>query len=274
MRLYISADIEGIAGVVSREHQQPEGFEYEQARIWMTDAVRAACEAAQEAGVREAVISDSHGNMQNLKLDRLPAWVEVVRGRPRPLAMMQGIEHGRYDAAAFIGYHAGSTALNGILAHTMRGVVVREIRLNGRTMPEAGVNAAIAGHFGVPVVMASGDDACIAEIRELLGDVECAVVKSAYSLMSARCLMPAAEQALIREKMTAALRRLPDFRRFTLEAPITVDVDFKHRLPAEILGMQRFVERTHGYGVRYVAQDMEEVSRFLVLVLGYNATLV
>ena len=101
-----------------------------------------------------------------------------------------------------------------------------------------------------------------------------AVVKTAYSLMSARCLTPAAEQALIREKAGAALRRLGDFRPFRLEPPIAVDVDFKHRLPAEILGMQRFAERTHGYGIRYVAQDMEEASRFLVFVLGYNATLV
>ncbi len=274
MRLYISADIEGIAAVVSREHQSPEGFEYDQARNWMTDAVLAACEAAHAEGVGEVVVSDSHGNMQNLKLDRLPPWVRVVRGRPRPLAMMQGIEVGEYAAAMFIGYHAGSTAPEGILAHTMRGAVVREVRLNGRAVPEAGVNAAIAGHFGVPVIMASGDDACLAEIRALLGDIECAEVKRAYSLMSALCLTPAAEQALIREKATAALRRLADFRPFRIAPPITLDLDFKHRLPAEILGMQRFVERTGAHGVRYVAADITDAQRFLVLALGYNPQLV
>lgn len=274
MRLYISADIEGIAAVVSREHQSPEGFEYDQARTWMTDAVLAAAEAARESGVTEVVVSDSHGNMQNLKLDRLPSFVRVVRGRPRPMSMMQGIEVGQYAAAMFIGYHAGSTALNGILAHTMRGVVVREVKLNGRTVPEAGVNAAIAGHFGVPVIMASGDDACLAEIRDLLGDIECAEVKQAYSLMSALCLTPAAEQALIREKTKAAFARLGDFKPWRIAGPIALDLDFKHRLPAEILGMQRFVERTHGYGIRYMAEDITDAQRFLVMALGYSSVLV
>lgn len=273
MRIYISADIEGIVGVVSREHTSPQGFEYERARDWMSDTVAAACEAAYAAGASEIVISDSHGSGQNLKLERLPATVQLVRSSPRPLAMMQGIEVGRYDGAMFLGYHAGSTALGGILSHTMRSVSLREVRLNGRVLPEAGVNAAIAGHFGVPVMMISGDDAFVAETREIIGDVEAATVKWAYSTLSARTLMPQAAYALVREAVTRAIERRRDFKPFRIDGPIELQVSFKHRFPAEYLALTKFVERVDAFTVRYVGADIVEISRFLVFMLGYSSTL-
>ena len=151
MRLYISADIEGIAAVVSREHQSPEGFEYDQARTWMTDAVLAAAEAARECGVAEVVVSDSHGNMQNLKLDRLPQFVRVVRGRPRPLSMMQGIEVGQYAAAMFIGYHAGSTALKITLTY--------ELLIQSEPKSDAFLRQATSDTLEVPLVTGSSPQA-------------------------------------------------------------------------------------------------------------------
>ena len=108
MRFYISADIEGIPGVVTREQGRAGGFEYEQARTWMTDSVLAVCTAAHEQGVEEVVVSDSHGNGHNLQLERMPDYVQLVRSWPRPLGMMQGIEVGEYVGAALVGYHAGS----------------------------------------------------------------------------------------------------------------------------------------------------------------------
>ena len=274
MRFFISADIEGIVGVVSREHTTPQGFEYDRARDWMSDTVAAACEAAYEAGASEVVICDSHGSGQNIKLERLPETVQLIRSGPRPLAMMQGIEVGRYEGAMFLGYHSGSTAMQGILAHTMRSVSLREVRLNGRVMPEAGVNAAIAGHFGVPIIMISGDDAFVAETREILGDVETATVKWVYSMMSARTLMPKAAYALVREAVTRAIKRRRDFRPFVIDGPIELQVSFKHRLPTEYLAMTRFVERIDAFTIRYVGRDIEEISRFLVFLLGYSATLI
>ena len=273
MRFYISADIEGIAGVVSREHTSPQGFEYERARDWMTDTVAAACEAALGAGAEEIVVSDSHGNGQNLKMERLPDKVQLVRSWPRPLAMMQGIEVGRYDGAMFIGYHAGSTAMGGILSHTMRSVSLREVRLNGRVVPEAGVNAAIAGHFGVPIIMISGDDAFVAETREILGDVEAATVKWAYSTLSARTLTPKAAYALVAETARRAIARRRDFQPHRIAGPIELQVSFKHRFPAEYLSFTNFVERIDAFTIRYVGKDIEEISRFLVFLLGYSSTL-
>jgi D-amino peptidase len=274
MRFYISADIEGIVGVVSREHTTPQGFEYERARDWMSDTVAAACEAAYASGTSEIVISDSHGSGQNIKLERLPPTVQLVRSSPRPLAMMQGIEVGRYEGAMFLGYHSGSTAEAGILGHTMRSVALREVRLNGRVLNEAGVNAAIAGHFGVPVIMISGDDAFVAETREILGDVEAVTVKWVHSLLSARTLMPQAAYDLIREGVTRAIDRRRQFKPFPMPAPIELQVSFKHRLPVDYLSFCKFIERVDAFTIRYRGQDMVEISRFLVFMLGFSSTVV
>jgi D-amino peptidase len=273
MRLFVSVDIEGVAGVVTRDQTSAEGFEYQQARDWMTDEAAAACQAAFAAGVAEIVMADGHGNFENLKPDRLPERVQLVRGKPRPLSMMQGIEIGTYGGALFLGYHAGSTAEGGVLAHTMRGNVLREVRLNGKTMSESGVNAAIAGDYGVPVIAISGDDAYVKEAKGLLGDVEAATVKWTDGFMAARSLSPAASRDAIGKAVTRAVKRIGDFKPYRVSRPITLDLDFKFRLPVELLAMLRFVERTGPFGIRYVAQDMTEVSKFLVCILGYSASL-
>lgn len=273
MRIYISADIEGIAGVVSREHTRPEGFEYQSARIWMTDSVAAAARAAYASGATEVVISDSHGNAQNLLLDRLPREVELVRSWPRPLSMMQGIEHGTYQGALFIGYHAGATNPHGILAHTFRSASLREVRVNGTAVPEAGINAAIAGHFGVPVLLVSGDDVTIAETREFLPDIEPVTVKWAHSRLSARTLTPDVSYELIEQGVTRAMARHREIAPYRIAGPIELDVGFLYRQPVEYLAMLKGMTRLDAFTIRYVADDILDLQRFLVFALGYSSTL-
>ena len=224
MRIFISADIEGIAGVVSREHQFPEGIEWQSARLWMTDSVAAAAEAAFEAGAIEVVVADSHGQGHNLLLDRLRPEIQVVRSHPRPLSMMQGVEAGRYEGCFFIGYHAGATNPGGILAHTFRSATLREVRLNGVSVPEATINAALAGHHGVPVLLVTGDDVCIAETKAILPQIETVTVKWAHSRRSARTLTPAASYPLIAEGARRALARRREIAPFTIPGPITLEV--------------------------------------------------
>lgn len=273
MRIYISADIEGIAGVVSRAHTRPEGFEYQQARIWMTDSVAAAANAAFAAGATDVVISDSHGNAQNLLLDRLPRQVEVVRSWPRPLSMMQGIEHGRFDGAFFIGYHAGATNPGGILAHTFYSAVVRDIRVNGMSAPESLINAAIAGHFDTPVLLVSGDDVCIAETKAILPGIEDVTVKWAHSRLSARTLMPEASYELISDGVTRALSRRAEIKPHRIPGPITLELDYLYRQPVEFIAMLKGVEQIDAFTIRYIADDILDLQRFLVFALGYNPTL-
>ncbi|MBL8702256.1 MAG: M55 family metallopeptidase [Alphaproteobacteria bacterium] len=271
MRFYISVDIEGIVGVVSRDHTGVEGFEYQAARIWMTDTAAAAAQAALDSGAHEVVLSDSHGSMQNLILERLPPGVQLVRSKPRPLGMLQGIDEGRFDGAMFVGWHTGATHNSGILGHTMRSLVLRELRLNGRSVSEAGFYAPLAGQFGVPVIMISGDDQFVAETRSFLPDVEAATVKWAYGHTSARTLMPAAAHALVADAAKRAIARLKGFKPTRLEKPV-LEVAFKHRLPAEFWALTKWVERLDAYTIRYQADDMADASRFMVFLLGYAPT--
>lgn len=205
LKIYISADMEGVVGVVSGDQLGPSGFEYQRFRTFMTEEVNTAIEAAFEAGATEIVVSDSHGNGENLLLEQLPDNVVVVRSWPRPLSMMEGID-ASFDGAIFLGYHTSTTNTQGVRAHTLSSASLTAVRLNGVPMAEAGINAAIAGHFGVPIIMVSGDDAIIAETQALLGDVEGAVVKWALGFHSAKTLMPEAANRVIREKVNSTLR--------------------------------------------------------------------
>ncbi len=272
MKIYISADMEGVVGVVTGEQLGPSGFEYERFRQFMTAEVNAAIDGARAAGATEFVISDSHGNGQNLLLERLPKDVTVVRSWPRPLMMMEGIDES-FDAAIFIGYHSSTTNPEGVRAHTLSSARLADVRLNDISVPEAGINAAIAGHYGVPVVMISGDDAIVKEARGLLGDIEGAVVKWAYGFHSARTLTPQAALDLIREKAQRGVERAAQLKPYRLDTPIRLDVRFKNYRPSEVLSYLSIVERTDSHSIRFVGQDMLEVSKFLEFMLTYDASL-
>ncbi len=269
LKLYISVDMEGVVGVVTGDHLGPGGFEYQKAREWMTREVLAAIEAARAEGVADILISDSHGNGENLLIDMLPDDVMVVRSWPRPLEMMQGIDS-TFDAAILLGHHAGTTNLEGVRAHTISSGRLADVRLNGESVMEAGINAAIAGHFGVPVIMISGDDATIEQARAAIGDIEGAVVKWSYSFHSAKTMTPAAAYDLIGRTVTRALRRLDEFEPFALEGPVTLDIRFKNYRPSEMLAYLPSVERPDSHSIRYVGQDVLEVVKFLVFVTSYE----
>jgi len=269
LRVYISADMEGVVGVVTADHLGPAGFEYQKAREWLTEEVNTAIRAAKAAGATKIVVSDSHGNGENILLDRLPADVRLVRSWPRPLMMMQGIEEG-FDAVLFIGYHASTTNPRGVRAHTMSSSTLTAVKFNGVAVPEAVINAAIAGHFGVPVVMISGDDVIIEEATGFLGDLEGAVLKEAYGFHSAITVTPEAGYRIIEEKVTAALNRLEDFEVYRMEGPIEVEVSFKNYLPAELLSYLSIVERVDSHTIGFTGKDMVEVSKFLAFMGRYR----
>jgi D-amino peptidase len=271
-KLYISADMEGVVGVVSGEQLGPDGFEYERFREFMTAEVNAAIDAARAAGASEFVISDSHGNGQNLLLDQLPNDVTVVRSWPRPLGMMEGIDES-FDGVIFIGYHASAANTRGVRAHTQSSANVTDIRLNGRSMSEASMNAAIAGHFGVPVIMVSGDDVAVAETQVIVGDMEGAVVKWAKGFHSAQTMTPDTAYEVIRTRTNAAVNRIEDFEPFVLKTPIEVELSLKHYRPVELLAYLPNVEKVNAHTIKYVAEDMIDVSKFLSVALGYRVDL-
>jgi D-amino peptidase len=269
MKIYISADMEGVVGVVTGEQLGPQGFEYQRFREFMTQEVNAAIEGAVAAGATEIVVSDSHGNGQNLLIEKLPKDVLLVRSWPRPLMMMQGID-ASFAGAVFIGYHAGTTNPEGVRAHTISSARLADVKLNDRSMSEAGINAAIAGHFNVPVIMVSGDDVVVKETTALLGDVEGAVVKWASGFHSAKTMMPEAAYQLIREKVKKAVGRVKDFRPYKLASPVKLDVRFKNYRPSEMLSYLSIVERTDAHSIRFTGKDMIEVSKFLEFITTYE----
>lgn len=267
-RLYISADIEGVAGIVSIEQLTPSGFEYAQACEWMTGEVAAACRGAFNSGIDEIVISDSHGNGQNLLLDRLPSKVQVVRSWPRPLCMMEGIDVGRYVGAVLLGYHGGCTERKGVLTHTLSGRGISEVRLNGQIASETFISTATAGHFGVPVVMISGDDAYIKHSQDALKPVETVTTKWASSFTSARMLLPKESQQRIFEGVNAALARLHEFQPKRLPDGIKLDVTCVKSKSAELLSYLPIVDRLDSHRVRFIGHDMVAISKFLSFLLS------
>jgi D-amino peptidase len=271
-KVFISVDMEGIAGVVTGEQLGPGGFEYERFRRFMTEEVLAVLRGARAAGAATFVIADAHGNGQNLLLELLPPDVQVVRSWPRPLGMMEGIDS-TFDAAVFVGYHAGTTNPAGVRAHTFSSARLTDVRLNGRSVPEGGVNAAIAGHFGVPVILVTGDDAAVAEVRSVVGPMEGAVVKWNISFHAARTLTPQAATELIAERTRAAMGRLVGARPYVLDGPVTLDVTFKHYQPSQVLALLPIVERPDAHTVRYVGRDILAVARFLAFINTYDQQL-
>lgn len=272
LKIYISVDMEGIGGVVTDHQLGPDGFEYQRFREFMTAETIAAINAAKESGATEFLVSDSHGNMENLLIEKFPSDVRIIRGRPRALGMMAGIDS-TFNAVLFIGYHASTNNPEGVRAHTFSSATLTRVAINGKEMTEGSWNAAIAGHFGVPVVMMSGDDAAVAEVRAQIGQIEGAVVKNHLGFHSANTLTPEASQQLIAEKVKVAFGRLGDFKPFKVASPLTLDITFKHYQPAEVLAYLSGVERLDSHSIRYHPKDMIEASSFMMVVSSYNPAL-
>lgn len=269
MRVYISVDMEGVAGVVTGEQLGPSGFEYERFREFTTEEVLAAIRGFQSAGAREFVVSDAHGNGQNLLIERFPPEVRLVRGWPRPLLMMEGIDES-FDAVAFIGYHAGSTGRSGVRVHTMSSARLTAVRIDGADVSEAQINAGIAGHFGVPVALVTGDDATVEETRAFLPTVEAVAVKEAISFHSAVTMTPVAAWERIEQGARTAFARREDFHPYRLPAPLDLELDFKHYRPAELLALLPNIERPAARTIRIRCEDILEASRFLQFALMYE----
>ena len=272
LKIYISADMEGVVGAVTGEQLGPGGFEYQRFREFMTAEVNAAIDAARAAGATEFVISDSHGNGQNLLIDKLPDDVTVIRSWPRELSMMAGIDES-FDGVIFIGYHASTANTRGVRAHTMSSANITSLRLNGMEMTEGSMAAAAAGHFGVPVIMVSGDDVAVAENQVLIGDIEGAVVKWAKGFHSAETLTPEAAYEVIRTRTMSAINRIEEFQPYILSTPIELELTLKNYTPVELLGYLPNVERINSHTIRFTGEDIIEISNFLTFVTNFRVDL-
>jgi D-amino peptidase len=272
LKVYISVDMEGVAGVVTADQLLPSGFEYERFRHFMTDETLAAVRAAKEAGAGEIVVSDSHGNGENLLVEEFPKDVRIVRAWPRHGGMMAGLDSS-FSAALFVGYHASTTNLKGVRAHTFSSAHYTRVALNGNAVTEGEYNAAYSGAKGVPVIFASGDDAAMEEIKSRLGNIEIVETKKSLSFHSAETLTPAASCDKIYSGVKSALARLHDFKPYVIKTPVTLEITFKNYTPVELLSYLRSVQRVDSHTIRFVGRDMDEVDDFEEFVANYNSDL-
>ena len=261
-KLFISVDMEGITGVVQPGQLGPTGFEYAQAREWATGEVNAAITAGRSAGVKEFVVCDSHGNAQNLLIDKLPDDVRIVRGFPRPLEMMQGID-ASFGGVLLIGYHASEWNVDAVRSHTISSMRLLGIKLNGTGVMEAVFNAAIAGHFGVPVLFVSGDRVAVTELQKTLPQVEGVVVKEPYGFHSAMTVTPARGRQLIAEGVTRALLKASQAVPYRLKTPIDLEVGFKFTPDAERAAYIPGLSRVDAHFVRGTFADMPTITKLI-----------
>jgi D-amino peptidase len=249
--------MEGVSGVVFGDHVSPKEKEYERFRKLMTAEANAAVEGALDGGATRVVVNDSHALMTNVLIEDLNPRATLISGSPKPFGMMEGIGPD-VDAVFLVGYHGASGAGAAVLEHTWSGRVV-ELALNDRVVGETGLNAALAGAYGVPVVLVTGDRAVTEEAAALLGGIETVAVKEGITRTSARCLHPQAAQEGIRQAARRALKlSVPPF---VIPPPITVRVAFQRALHADLAAMIPGSERVDGRTVAWTGDDMPTVYR-------------
>ncbi|MCD8508894.1 MAG: M55 family metallopeptidase [Bacillus sp. (in: Bacteria)] len=261
MKLFISADMEGVAGIVHNEHTARDGREHDRARRLMTEEVNAVIEGALEAGVTEVLVNDSHGTMRNLIPELLHPDGEYIIGSPKRLAMMEGIDDS-FDGVILLGHHA-RMGEDGILNHSFSGKVVRNIRINGVDYGEIGINAAIAGEFHVPTILVTGCQFAAKEGKELIPNVETAVVKQTVNRVTARNLTPLKSQALIKEKVISALENKGNVKPFVLSGPYEVELTYVHAGFADAAEVLPIVERVDGVTHRFQSNDFITAFRYI-----------
>jgi D-amino peptidase len=252
MRVYLSSDMEGTAGVVDWAQCVGDSPEAVAGRGLLLAEVNAAIEGALAGGATEIVVNDSHSTMRNLPADQLAGGASYISGSHKPLYMMQGLDDS-FDAVLFVSYH-GSVGAPAGLSHTYSPRVVVEARLDGRVTGEAGINALVAAHYGVPVVLVTGDRVACEETAALIPGVQCAVVKEHVSRLAAHSLHPDRARELIRAQAEAAVRGAAAAAPPPLE-PGVLEISVRTTDIAEAATWARGVERTGDRELRFHGPD-------------------
>lgn len=260
MKIYISADIEGISGVVNKSHAMVEGWDYQRARKLMMDEVNAAVKGALTAGATEILINDSHGFMTNLCIEALNPKARLLTGSHKTYGMMQGIDE-TYSAVLLIGYH-GRHNTSAVLSHSFYGTVVSEIKINGTVVGELELNALLAASYGVPVVLVSGDDVLAEQANAYHEEIETVIVKTAISRYSANCIHPDVVHQMLETAVQRALNKPKNgFLSKMIEGTVLLELSFMNSGMAEACVGIPMVELVKPNCVSYKAESIQEAYR-------------
>ena len=235
----------------------------------MTQEINACIKGALEVGVTEIVVNDSHGTMRNILLDQLHPRAELISGSPKKFAMVEGLDKD-FDVAIFIGYHT-RMGTNGILNHTFHGRAIQTIKINGIDYGEFGLNAAVAGYYGVPLVMVSGCDLLSREATELIPSIHTAIVKKTINRTTAQNLSIERSHEIIESETIKGIKNKDNIKPFLLQGSLKVEVSFLHTGLAEIAEILPAVKRSNSTSVTFTAENILEAYRYirsLIMMVG------
>ncbi|MEH6443139.1 MAG: M55 family metallopeptidase [Oceanospirillaceae bacterium] len=262
MKIFISADIEGIAGVVSIEQCRAGNIEYEQARALMEQEVNAAIKGAYDAGATKVVVADSHGSMTNLRSANIDQRAELIQGKPRPFSMIEGIQQDAFDGLLLIGYHSGAGE-KGILSHTINSAAFYRVAVNGYSMAEADLYTSLALEFATPLLLVSGDDQLQGWIEKRYPGVSYCCVKRMISSTAAQSLSPSTAQQKIRAAAFNAVSNLTQTQSKLIKAPYKLELSTTKPVMADVLSLIPEVELIDARTVSYTASDMKSLISLL-----------
>jgi D-amino peptidase len=264
--VFISVDMEGVAGVVHL-HQVMRGMpEYEGSCRLMTAETNAAVAGARRAGATRFLVNDSHGDMRNFLVDELDDGVELISGADKPYSMGAGLDPS-FEVAFFVGYHASVGTERAIMDHTYGGRTIYALRINGREQSEATLNAALAGTFGLRTALITGDQATITEASAALPGIEGVVVKEALGRQAARSLHPLEACRRIEEGAYRAYAKRDERPLYQLEGPFTLEIDWMNASMADLCSQIPDIERVGGRTIRYRSADFQTLYRVMLALL-------
>jgi len=257
MKIYISADIEGISGVVNSSFTGQNEFEYRRAQKLMTSEVNAAIRGAKLAGADTILVNDSHGTMTNILIEELDEQASLISGNKKLLGMMEGIDSS-FDAVLLIGYHARHNT-PGVLSHSYYSRVVTEIKINGNVVGETEFNSMVAGYFNVPVVLVSGDNILAEQVKTFNDQIDTVVVKQAHGRYTAENLHPKKVNQLLTEKIHETLKdKIKIIQPTKIDGHVVLEISFMYSGMAEQTLYIPGVELVEPNKVKYDAKDIIE----------------
>jgi D-amino peptidase len=267
VKVFISSDMEGTAGVVDWDQCIAGGSQYDYYTELLTAEINAAIEGAQAAGATEFLVNDSHSKMMNLKPDALAGRAGYLSGRYKPMYMMQGLD-ASFDAVFFVSYHGSMNSRGSVLSHTYYPAAFAEVTVNGEVAGEAGINALVAAAYQVPIVLVTGDTTTAKETARFCPNVHTAVVKTSVTRFAAASLHPATACDRIRAEARAAIEHLATATPPRFEPPVTVDILFRASDYCELAARIAGVERTGDLTATIVGDDpLWSYQTFITVVL-------
>lgn len=256
IRIYINTDMEGVTSIDSYEMIQRDGPRFQECRKLLMDDVNAAVEGAFAGGADEVWVLDGHGTGKNF----IPGTLDKRAVQdPRDLKGWWAGMNETFDGTFFVGAHAMAGTLNAFLDHTMNSTAWHHYRLNGKRYGEMGIWGTIAGHFGIPMLMMSGDEAACAEARAFFNPIETAAVKKAVGRNKAECLPPDEARALIREAARKGVLLIGKAKPIVPPKHMVVELEYNRSDYCDAAARKPGVERVDAYTIRKVTDDPLEM---------------